>query len=151
MRLELLLPPCPSLGENCLRLEDEASSGEKQGKSGVLVGSAERLHRALPEFASPVHRCFQFSLGPLVRFLPPVPVVAWATVLIQCISFFKQKGVPSPNTTHVPFELSQRACPSLLPMGHAATSACTKQVSVMCWAPLSARDSVPTAHAFVKQ
>ena len=72
VRLQLLLPPCPSRGENCLRLEDEASDGEKQGKSGVLVRSAECLHRALPE-ASPVHRCFQFSLGPLVRFLPSVP------------------------------------------------------------------------------
>ena len=37
----ILRPP----GENCLRPEDEASSGEKQGESGVLVGSAERLHQ----------------------------------------------------------------------------------------------------------
>ena len=35
----------PPPGENCLRPEDEASSGEKPGESGVLVGSAERLHR----------------------------------------------------------------------------------------------------------
>lgn len=37
----ILRPP----GENCLRPEDEASGGEKQGESGVLVGSAERLHQ----------------------------------------------------------------------------------------------------------
>ena len=34
----------PPPGENFLRPEDEASSGEKQGESGVLVGSAECLH-----------------------------------------------------------------------------------------------------------
>ena len=32
VRLELLLPPCPPSGENCLRLEDEASNREKQGE-----------------------------------------------------------------------------------------------------------------------
>lgn len=42
VRLELLLPPCPLQGRT-VRLEDEASNGEKQGKSRVLVGSAERL------------------------------------------------------------------------------------------------------------
>ena len=41
------------------------------GKERSPVRSAECLHRALPE-ANPIHRCFQFSLGPL-RFLPSVP------------------------------------------------------------------------------
>lgn len=44
VRLELPTPSCALQGRT-LRPEDEASGGEKQGESGVLVGSAERLHQ----------------------------------------------------------------------------------------------------------
>ena len=86
-------------------------SGEAGGRAeswwGQLNACVEPCQKPAPSTG------VQFSLGLFVRFLPSVPVVAWATVLIQCVSFLSRRTFPSSNPTCVPFELSQRACLSL--------------------------------------